>query len=367
MKRIALILLLAFAPTAFAAYVDATFAQGGSGTDSVTIDVPDHTDGDVIGCLIETDQETVSWGFTPVASGRFETTGGAGRASTFDWATKIASSEPGTYTHSIGGGNGLTRKAVCFSLTGRDSATPSASQVTNDAGGSASPISTPLAGVTAAAGDDIVILTGDAATTVSTSPITYTAPDGYTKRAEQAIVGVNFSSGGVAVATRDNVSAGATGTLTGSWAQGSGHGDTAGVVLAFSAAEGGDPDPEPVVATKLIFGSQPGNITVGQTFGAFTVRAVDDDDALDESFDGDVTLALETGKGELEGTLTEAAVAGIATFDDVHIDTLNVDAVIQATADGLTAANSDEFDVTAGTGTGTSGFPSSSRLGGLIQ
>lgn len=122
-----------------------------------------------------------------------------------------------------------------------------------------------------------------------------------------------------------------------------------------------------IVATKLIFGSQPGNVIVGQTFGAFTVRAVNDSDALDEDFEDDVTVALQTGNGALAGTLTETAVAGIATFDDVHIDTLNVDAVIQATADGLTAANSDEFDVTAGTGTGTSGFPSSSRLGGVLQ
>lgn len=122
-----------------------------------------------------------------------------------------------------------------------------------------------------------------------------------------------------------------------------------------------------IVATKLIFGSQPGNIVVGQTFGAFTVRAVDDSNDLDEDFEDDVTVALETGNGELAGTLTETAVAGIATFDDVHIDTLNVDAVIQATADGLTAANSDEFDVTAGGEGGTAGFPSSSRLGGVLQ
>lgn len=121
-----------------------------------------------------------------------------------------------------------------------------------------------------------------------------------------------------------------------------------------------------ITATKLIFGSQPGNVIVGQTFGAFTVRAVDSEDQLDESFEGDVTVALEVGNGVLAGTLTEAAVAGIATFDDVHTDTLNVDAVIQATADGLTAANSDEFDVTAG-GTGAAGFPSSSRLGGVLQ
>lgn len=124
---------------------------------------------------------------------------------------------------------------------------------------------------------------------------------------------------------------------------------------------------EPIVATKLVFGSQPGNIVVGQTFGAFTVRAVDDGDNLDVTFESNVTVALQTGNGELAGTLTEPAVAGIATFDDVHIDTLNTNAVIRATASGLTAADSDPFDVTAGGEGGAAGFPSSSRLGGVIQ
>jgi hypothetical protein len=107
-------------------------------------------------------------------------------------------------------------------------------------------------------------------------------------------------------------------------------------------------------------------VVVGVTFGAFTVRAVNDDDALDEDFDGNVTVALQTGNGELGGTLTEAASAGVATFDDVHIDTLNTGAVIRATASGLTEADSDSFNVTAGS-SGAAGFPSSSRLGGVIQ
>lgn len=120
------------------------------------------------------------------------------------------------------------------------------------------------------------------------------------------------------------------------------------------------------VATKLVFGSQPGNIIVGQTFGAFTVRAVDDANGLDTLYTGNVSIALDTGSGTLGGTTTKAAVAGIATFNDITLDTLNVAAVIEATADGLTAASSDAFDVTAG-GTGTAGFPATSRLGGILQ
>lgn len=119
-----------------------------------------------------------------------------------------------------------------------------------------------------------------------------------------------------------------------------------------------------VVATKLIFGSQPGNIVVGQTFPTFTVLAVDDDEELDESFEDDVTVALQTGDGSLFGTLTRAAVGGVASFGDVGTNTLNTDAVIRATADGLTAADSDSFDVTAGTGGGFTVHPLS---GGPIQ
>lgn len=140
-------------------------------------------------------------------------------------------------------------------------------------------------------------------------------------------------------------------------------------MISFHVADsggGGDPDPE-ITATKVVFGSQPGNVVVGQTFGAFTVRAVDDEDALDDDFTGDVTIALQTGDGSLGGTLTQAAVAGIATFDDVYINTLNTDAVIRATSDGLTAADSDVFDVTAGGEGGAAGFPSTSRLGGMLQ
>lgn len=122
-----------------------------------------------------------------------------------------------------------------------------------------------------------------------------------------------------------------------------------------------------ITATKLIFGSQPGNIVVGQVFGAFTVRAVDDDDALDEEFEGEVSIALQTGEGSLSGTTTQSAVGGVATFDDISIRTLNEDAVIRASADGLVSADSDEFDVTAGGEGGTAGMPATSQLGGMLQ
>lgn len=195
------------------------------------------------------------------------------------------------------------------------------------------------------------------------------------------LIGASYSGSGVAISTGTS--------FTQSWSSPDGfeigehRAVTASSAITFTAAEDGayvsvagvlvqeddggdDPDPEPVVATKLIFGSQPGNIIVGQTFGAFTVRAVDDDNALDESFDGSVTITLQTGSGSLSGTTTRAAVGGIATFDNISINTLNTSAVIRASASGLTYADSAPFDVTAG-GSGAAGFPSSSRLGGVLQ
>lgn len=145
-----------------------------------------------------------------------------------------------------------------------------------------------------------------------------------------------------------------------------GSGDAAsgstGVVIDYTEATA-----EPIVATKLTFSAQPGNTVVGQTMSAVQVAAVDDDDQLDTSFDGDVTIALQVGDGTQLGTLTKAAVGGLATFDDLSNRTLNEGAVLRATADGLTQVDSSTFDITAGGGGGTTGFPSSSRIGGLLQ
>lgn len=100
-------------------------------------------------------------------------------------------------------------------------------------------------------------------------------------------------------------------------------------------------------ATKLSFSAQPGNTAVGQTMSAVQVSAVDDDNELDTDFDGDVTIALQTGTGTLSGTLTKAAVAGVATFDDLSINAVNTGAVLRATSSGLTQADSAPFNITA--------------------
>lgn len=224
-------------------YKDQSSAVGESSNDSVTIGQPATTaDGDLMCYLAESHGETVSWGFTPGAgeTGVFTTDGNSGRPTEYRWATRIAESEPASRTITIGGGNGIRAKATCVVLSGRASAVPSALQATsNNAGSSVTPISTVLAGLTAASGDDIVIVTGAASTNMTTGSAAFAAPTNYTTRATASTTAGAFDRGGVAIATRDNVSAGATGALTGSWSLGTGHADTAGVVLAFAAAGGG--------------------------------------------------------------------------------------------------------------------------------
>lgn len=136
--------------------------------------------------------------------------------------------------------------------------------------------------------------------------------------------------------------------------------------LAGYEVEFEDEEPVDIVATKLIFGAQPGNVIVGQTFGAFTVRAVDDANDLDDDYTEEVTLSLCMGDGSLGGTTTQEAAAGVATFDDIFISTLNMDAALCANDGALTGAESDPFDVIAGGG-GNVGIPASSRIGGVLQ
>jgi hypothetical protein len=67
-------------------------------------------------------------------------------------------------------------------------------------------------------------------------------------------------------------------------------------------------------------------------------------------FMGAVTIAIGSnpGGGTLSGTLTTAAVAGVATFSDLRIDKTGPGYSLTATSPGLVAAASTGFDVTPG-------------------
>ena len=89
-------------------------------------------------------------------------------------------------------------------------------------------------------------------------------------------------------------------------------------------------------------------LTAGNPFD-LTVVAKDAGGTVIGNFDEDVTLTLESqhGSGSLTGTVSMAAIDGVATFSGVMVDLAGSGYTIQAAAVGLTSATSSSFDVDA--------------------
>jgi hypothetical protein len=73
-------------------------------------------------------------------------------------------------------------------------------------------------------------------------------------------------------------------------------------------------------ATQLEFVGVPSTGNVGIALTSFTVRALRLDNTVDTFFTGNITISKATGTGNLTGTLTVAAVAGVATFSTAQFD-----------------------------------------------
>jgi len=101
-------------------------------------------------------------------------------------------------------------------------------------------------------------------------------------------------------------------------------------------------------AKKLVFTQQPSASTEEDV--AFAQQPVveirDSSDDLIADATDEVTLALTTGDGTLSGTATVAAVAGVATFTGLSIDTPGTDKVLTATATGIESADTSAFTIT---------------------
>jgi hypothetical protein len=114
--------------------------------------------------------------------------------------------------------------------------------------------------------------------------------------------------------------------------------------------------PPTPVADSLIFSTQPQNTVVGSTMAAFTVSAVDStqSDAVDTDNTDNVTLL--DPDSNYTGTKTKAAVAGVATFDDIV--PLKILSATTLTADHATFADevSAAFNITAPSGGGAPTF-----------
>jgi hypothetical protein len=108
-----------------------------------------------------------------------------------------------------------------------------------------------------------------------------------------------------------------------------------------------------VTADRITVTTQPANTVVGQTMPNIVARAEDGSGNLDTSITADAVLAWDNNPSSAPapaGTLTQAAVAGVWTFDDIVVNTLQTAATFGLTSAGLTDAETSGFDITAGSG-----------------
>jgi alpha-tubulin suppressor-like RCC1 family protein len=125
--------------------------------------------------------------------------------------------------------------------------------------------------------------------------------------------------------------------------------------LILTAGCGGDAtgtggDHHPV---RLAFVVQPNASSAGISLAPSVEIAVQDAQGqLDTTATTAITVAITPGTGDsaanLRGTLTRAAVKGIASFSDLTIDKVAAGYSLRATATGLTGATSTTFAITAG-------------------
>lgn len=107
----------------------------------------------------------------------------------------------------------------------------------------------------------------------------------------------------------------------------------------------------PGAAAALRFATGPSTVDAGATMApAVVVELLDAHGNRATGASLSVALALEANPGEaaLGGTLTRAAEAGIATFDDLSLDNIGTGYTLAATAAGLPPVTSGAFDVRAG-------------------
>lgn len=126
-----------------------------------------------------------------------------------------------------------------------------------------------------------------------------------------------------------------------------------GLLLVVTACDSTDPVDPPVA---LAFAVDPSTVAAGTTLApAVEVSVLDAGGGLSTGSSASVTIAITPGTGAagaaLGGTLTRAAVNGVATFDDLSLDKAGSGYTLTAVSGSLTAANSMPFTVVAGAAT----------------
>lgn len=137
---------------------------------------------------------------------------------------------------------------------------------------------------------------------------------------------------------------------------------TTAISLSFNIAAG--------QATGLLFTAQPVTTTATTTLTSVQVTAQDNQGNIVTTFSGNVAVAIAVnpGSGTLSGTLSKAAVAGVATFSNLSIDKVGTGYRLAATSGSLSTDTSSAFSITAGAATTLvfSVQPSATAAGGTI-
>jgi hypothetical protein len=97
-------------------------------------------------------------------------------------------------------------------------------------------------------------------------------------------------------------------------------------------------------ADHLAFVNVPLYALVATNLNAFTVEARRADNTVDANYVSNITLVKASGAGNLSGTTVKAAVAGIATFNDLQIDAADI-YTLTATSGALTSATSGNIEI----------------------
>jgi Subtilase family len=105
----------------------------------------------------------------------------------------------------------------------------------------------------------------------------------------------------------------------------------------------------PGTAAQLAFVQQPTNVTAGTPFSpAVTVDVDDSDGNVITSDNSSVTLSVASGLGMTSGIIVVTAVNGVATFNDLWLDTAGND-TLRAIDGALTSTTSNSFTVSPAT------------------
>ncbi|WP_263366720.1 beta strand repeat-containing protein [Edaphobacter bradus] len=112
----------------------------------------------------------------------------------------------------------------------------------------------------------------------------------------------------------------------------------------------------PHTPASLKFSTQPTNTTSAAPISpAVTVQVLDSNGLLDTGSTASVTISITSGTGTsgatLSGTLTQSAVNGVATFNNLSINKAGTAYTLTASSSPLTGATSSAFNISAGAAT----------------